>query len=212
MTDDAVPPAARHWRYQQHAARPGPYRGIAAEAWRFVCIAYLRLSGWRMRGDWPRDLPRIVLVAAPHTSNWDGFNMLAAAGYYRVPLKWMGKKELTQGPMGGLVRWLGCIPVDRDAKADLVNQMKAAFAASPTMVLAVAPEGTRAKSTGWKSGFYHIAAGAGVPIVMSVLDYGTKTISISGALLPGGDYEADLALIKSHYETARGMFDERVSR
>jgi 1-acyl-sn-glycerol-3-phosphate acyltransferase len=212
MTADAVPPTPPHWRFPQDAAQPASYRGAAAEIWRWLCAAYLKLSGWRMRGDWPRDLPKIVLVAAPHTSNWDGFNMLAAAGYYRIPLKWMGKKELTEGPLGGLVRWFGCVPVDRDAKADLVRQMKDAFDASASMVLAVAPEGTRAKSTGWKSGFYHIAAGAGVPIVMSVLDYGAKTISLSGALIPSGDYEADLPLIKRHYTTARGKFDERFSR
>jgi 1-acyl-sn-glycerol-3-phosphate acyltransferase len=194
------------------SAAPAPYRGVVAELWRWLCTAYLKAGGWRMEGDWPRDLPKIVLVAAPHTSNWDGVNMLAAAGFYRVPLKWMGKKELTQGPLGGLVRWFGCEPVDRDAKADLVRQMKDAFDASASMVLAVAPEGTRAKSAGWKSGFYHIAHGAGVPIVMSVLDYGAKKISLSGALIPSGDYETDLALIKSHYTGARGKFDDRVTR
>lgn len=193
-------------------ARPAPYRGMGAEIWRWLCVLYLKAGGWRIEGDWPAHIPKMVLVAAPHTSNWDGVNMLAAAGYYRVPLKWMGKKELTEGPFGGVVKWMGCVPVDRDAKADLVRQMTVAFAAAPAMVLAVAPEGTRAKSAGWKSGFYHIAHGAGVPIVMSVLDYGAKKISLSGALIPGGDYEADLALIKSHYAEARGKYDERVTR
>jgi 1-acyl-sn-glycerol-3-phosphate acyltransferase len=212
MSADAAPHTATHWRFPAGSARPGAYRGGGAEVWRWICSAYLRLSGWRMRGDWPRDLPKIVLIAAPHTSNWDGFNMLAAAGYYRIPLKWMGKKQLTEGPFGGLVRWFGCVPVDRDAKADLVRQMKDAFAAARQMVLAVSPEGTRAKSPGWRSGFYHIAHGAGVPIVMSVLDYGAKTISLSGALIPTGDYEADVALIKGYYEGARGKYDERFSR
>ncbi|HBK91730.1 MAG TPA: acyltransferase [Parvularcula sp.] len=212
MTADAVPPSAQHRRFASGTARPAPYRGLGAEIWRWLCSAYLRLSGWRVRGDWPRDLPKMVLVAAPHTSNWDGVNMLAAAGYYRIQLKWMGKKELTDGPFGGLVRWFGCVPVDRDAKADLVRQMKDAFAAAAQMTLAVAPEGTRAKSAGWKTGFYYIALAAGVPIVMSVLDYGTKTVSLSGALAPSGDYESDLALIKGHYAGARGKYDERFAR
>ncbi|MFN0023522.1 MAG: 1-acyl-sn-glycerol-3-phosphate acyltransferase [Parvularculaceae bacterium] len=192
-------------RFDLSTARPGPFRGPAAEVWRGVCAAYLKLSGWTMRGDWPRDIPKMVLIAAPHTSNWDGINMLAAAGYYRVPLKWMGKKELTQGPFGGIVRWFGCVPVDRKGASDLVNQMKAAFAASTHMVLAIAPEATRAATREWKTGFYSIAVGAGVPLVMSVLDYGTKTITLAGALIPSGDYEADVARVKAHYDGAKGL-------
>jgi len=147
----------------------------------------------------------MVLIAAPHTSNWDGINMLAAAGYYRVPLKWMGKKELVKGPFGGIVRWLGCIPVDRQSGGDLVNEMKAAFAQSDHMVLAVAPEATRAATKGWKTGFYYIALAAGVPLVISILDYGARTITIAGAIVPSGDYERDLPLIKAYYDGAKGL-------
>lgn len=186
-------------------ARPAPYRGPMSELWRWICLAYLKLSGWSIEGDWPRAIPKMTLVAAPHTSNWDGINMLAAAGYYRIPLKWMGKKELTEGPFGGVIRWLGCVPVDREKGGDLVKSMATAFAEAKAMVLAVAPEGTRAAVKGWKSGFYHIAREAGVPIVMSVLDYGTKTISLRAALEPSGDYDADLKIIKSVYESARGL-------
>ncbi|NWG70484.1 MAG: 1-acyl-sn-glycerol-3-phosphate acyltransferase [Parvularculaceae bacterium] len=197
--------AARHRVFDRTSAKPAAYRGPVSEAWRLLCLAYLKLSGWRIEGDWPRDIAKMTLVAAPHTSNWDGVNMLAAAGYYRVPLKWMGKKELTTGPLGGLVKWLGCIPVDRDKGGDLVKTMAEAFAAAKTLTLAVAPEGTRAATPGWRSGFYYIALAAGAPIVMSVLDYGTKTIALSGALEPSGDYEADLKLIQSHYAGARGL-------
>jgi 1-acyl-sn-glycerol-3-phosphate acyltransferase len=194
------------------SASPAPFRGVFSELWRWFCLLYLKAAGWRLEGDWPIRTRKMVLVAAPHTSNWDGINMLAAAGYYRIPLRWMGKKELTEGPFGGLVRALGCVPVDREKGGELVRQMTEAFAAAPSMVLAVAPEGTRAVSKGWKSGFYHIARAAGVPIVMSVLDYGAKTIALKAALLPSGDYEADLALIKSQYAAARGKFNERVAR
>ncbi len=197
---------------KRRPAVPAPCRGAGAEIWRWLCLAYLKAGGWRLVGDWPRDIPKMVLVAAPHTSNWDGVTMLAAAGYYRVPLKWMGKKELTQGPFGGLVRWAGCVPVDRSGKGDLVAETAARMREADAMVLAVAPEGTRAKSKGWKSGFYYIAHAAGAPIVMSVLDYGEKTISIAGPLTPSGNYEADLALIKAPYEGARGKYDDRVAR
>jgi 1-acyl-sn-glycerol-3-phosphate acyltransferase len=197
---------------QQYFAAPAPYRGAGAELWRWLCTLYLKAGGWRMEGDWPAHLPKMVLVAAPHTSNWDGVNMLAAAGYYRVPLKWMGKKELTQGPLGGLVKWLGCVPVDRSGKGDLVAETAAHMRAAKTMVLAVAPEGTRAKSKGWKTGFYYIALAAGVPIVMSVLDYGAKKISIAGSVTPSGNYEADIAAIKAAYAGARGKYNDRVAQ
>jgi len=196
---------SRHVTFDPASARPAPFRGPLAEVWRLLCTAYLKLSGWRMRGDWPVHLPKMVLIAAPHTSNWDGINMLAAAGYYRVPLRWMGKKELTQGPFGGIVRWLGCVPVDRTGGGDLVRDMKDAFAASTRLVLAVAPEATRAATKGWKTGFYYIALAAEAPLVMSVLDYGAKTITIAGSLMPSGDYDRDLPLIKAHYDGAAGL-------
>ena len=194
-----------HVRFDPSTARPAAFRGVLPELWRYCCAAYLNLAGWTMRGDWPRDIPKMVLIAAPHTSNWDGVNMLAAAGYYRVALKWMGKRELTEGPFGAIVRWLGCVPVDRRGRTDLVEQMRAAFDQRKRMVLAIPPEGTRAAVNEWKTGFYHIARAAGVPLVMSVLDYGTRTIRLSGAFTPSGDYAADLPLIKSHYDEARGL-------
>lgn len=196
----------RHRLFARTSARPAPFRGLFSELYRWLCIVYLRLAGWKMQGDWP-DLPKFTLVAAPHTSNWDAINMIAAAGYYRVPLKWMGKKELTQGPLGFIVRWFGCVPVDRSGGQDLTTQMADAFRRARAMVLAISPEGTRAATRAWRTGYYYIALAAGVPIVMSVLDYGTKTISVSGVIHPSGDYDADYALIRSHYETARGLKD-----
>lgn len=163
----------------------------------------LGLSGWKLQGDWP-DVPKAVLVAAPHTSNWDGLWMLAAATFYQVKLRWMGKKTLVDHPLGFLVRWLGCVPVDRTSASDVVEQMADAFAASDRMVLAVAPEGTRSRTDEWKSGFYRIAEQAGVPLILSVLDYGNRTIRISGVFHLTGDYAADLASIQQHYAAARG--------
>lgn len=203
MTDEAT----RHQRFDRSTARPAAFRGPFSELYRYLCAAYLALTGWKMQGDWPRDLPKFTLIAAPHTSNLDAINMIAAAGYYRVPLKWMGKKELTQGPLGFLVKWFGCVPVDRSGGRELVPQMADAFRAAKSMVLAISPEGTRAATRAWRTGYYYIALAAGVPIVMSVLDYGTKTISVSGVIHPSGNYEADLALIRTHYETARGLKD-----
>lgn len=184
-------------------ARPARPNGAFAELSRWVCTAFLRFGGWKMRGDWP-GLEKAVLLAAPHTSNWDGLNMLAAAGYYRIKLRWMGKKSLTQGPFGGLIKWLGCVPVDRGANKDMVKSMTEAFAAEARLILAISPEGTRTLTHEWKSGFYHIARSAGVPILLSVLDYGTRSISLAAVVTPSGDYEADLALIQSYYRDAVG--------
>ncbi|MBX9858642.1 MAG: 1-acyl-sn-glycerol-3-phosphate acyltransferase [Sphingomonas sp.] len=185
------------------SARPAPYRGIGGEMLRWLCIAFLRLGGWKMRGDWP-PLAKAVLVAAPHTSNWDGLNMLAAAGYYRISLRWMGKKSLTTGPFGRVILWLGCVPIDRAASHDVVRAMADAFAAADNMLLAIPPEGTRSLTREWKTGFYHIAVQAKVPIILTVLDYGTRTIRIAGVFQPTGDYAADIDAIKAPYRDAVG--------
>lgn len=184
-------------------ARPAPYNGVGSEIVRWISAAYLKLNGWSIHGDWP-GFDKAVLVAAPHTSNWDGLNMLATAGYYRVKLKWMGKKSLTTGPFGWFLKAMGCVPVDRSASHDVVRTMADVFAREKKMVLAVPPEGTRSAVREWKSGFYHIALAAGVPLVLSVLDYGKKRVRLAATFVPGGDYEADLAVIRSYYADAVG--------
>ena len=184
-------------------ARPAPYRGLGGEMLRWLGLAYLRLTGWKMQGDFP-PLAKAVLLAAPHTSNWDGVNMLAAAACYRVTLRWMGKKSLTTGPFGRVMLWLGCVPIDRSASHDVVQAMCDAFAAEDRMLLAIPPEGTRSLTREWKTGFYHIACLAQVPIILAVLDYGSKTIRIAGVFHPTGDYAADLALIRAPYRNAVG--------
>jgi 1-acyl-sn-glycerol-3-phosphate acyltransferase len=198
----------RHQLIDGSSARPAPFRGVGSEIVRWISAAYLKLGGWKIQGDWP-PLDKAVLVAAPHTSNWDGLNMLAAAGYYRVKLRWMGKASLTRGPFGGLIKALGCVPIDRSQSNDVVRAMADALAASDRMLLAIPPEGTRSAVREWKSGFYHIAVAAGVPILMTVLDYGTKRISIAAVLYPSGDYEADLAVIRGHYAAAEGKNAEK---
>ncbi|MBI1392178.1 MAG: acyltransferase [Alphaproteobacteria bacterium] len=184
--------------------RPRPPLNWFSPIWRAICGVFLRLTGWRLEGDWPAE-GKIVVIAAPHTSNVDAIYMLAAAGFYNVKLRWMGKKELTTGPFGWFVSWLGCVPIDRSAKNDVVRQMVEAFEAADLLALAVPPEGTRAKTREWKSGFYHIAHQAGVPLLMSVLDFGSRRIRLKAVVTPGGDYERDLVVIQSFYRDARGL-------
>lgn len=194
--------------YDRATARPAPYRGLTSELFRVLCRLYLWLSGWKMEGDWPSD-PQCVVIAAPHTSNWDGFNMVAAAGYYRFKLRWMGKASLAEGPFGWLVRWAGIVPIDRSRRNDVVGAMVEAFARTKKLILAVPPEGTRREVREWKTGFYQIALHAGVPIIISVLDYGSSTIRISGKIIPSGDYATDLAIIQRHYIGVKGKIDGR---
>ncbi|QYI99955.1 1-acyl-sn-glycerol-3-phosphate acyltransferase [Thalassovita mediterranea] len=194
------------------SARPAPAAGSSAVSWiwRQVCALILRVGSWKVDGDWPQ-ADKVVLVAAPHTSNWDGFWMLMAAGYYRVKLRWMGKKSLVDHPLGGFIRWLGCVPVDRDAAGEFVDQMAGAFDAADRLVLAVAPEGTRAGTVVWKSGFYRIALRAKVPLLITVLDYGSRTITVRGLFQPTGDYAADLPKIRSYYAGAQGRHRAKFS-
>jgi len=194
-----------------NSARPAPPQGPFTQLVHWVSGAFLKLGGWRIHGDWPA-IDKMVLVAAPHTSNWDGINMLAAAGYYRVRLRWMGKKSLTQGPFGWLIKWLGCVPIDRSKSNDVVGAMTEAFAREDRMVLAIPPEGTRNAVREWKSGFYHIAVAANVPIVLSVLDYGKRTVRLAAVVFPSGDYDADLAVIQAHYTDAQGKHRDKFAR
>lgn len=186
-------------------ARPRPYRGTGAELARWLGIAAMAIGGWRIAGDWPDD-SKCVVIAAPHTSNWDGIWMIAAAARWRIRLRYMGKKSLTQGPFGWLVRWTGCIPIDRSQSNDIVRIMAAEFAAAQGLILAIPPEGTRDPVDKWKSGFYHIAVGAGVPITFAVMDYARRTVSLPASFWPSGDYEADLPIIQSFYAGAKGKY------
>ena len=189
------------------SARPLPPRGMGLEIWHWIGSAALALGGWRIAGDWPGDA-KVVVTAGPHTSNWDGIWMLAAAAKWRIRLRYMGKKSLTEGPLGGIVRWTGCIPIDRSQNNDVVGAMKIAFAAEDNLILVIPPEGTRDAVAKWKSGFYHIAVGAGVPITMAVMDYATRTVALPATLWPSGDYLADLAIIQRFYATATARYPE----
>ncbi len=180
------------------AGEPAPSKGLVSDVVRLICSAFLFLAGWKVRGDWPK-IDKMVLVVAPHTSNWDGLYMLAAAGYFRVKLRWMGKQSLTTGPFGGIVKWLGCVPIDRSARHDVVRAMSDAFAATDNMILAIPPEGTRSLAQEWKSGFWHIARMANVPIVVASLDYSSNTIRIEKQIIASDDYAKDLAEIHACY-------------
>ena len=135
----------------------------------------LRLTGWTVEGQLPDKATKSVLIAAPHTSNWDLPYTLMLAFVLRLRVYWMGKHSLFKGPLGPVMRWLGGIPVNREQANNLVaSSAEAMRLATGPMQLIVPPEGTRGKTKRWKTGFYFIAQQAGVPIVLAFVDYGRK--------------------------------------
>lgn len=169
----------------------------------------LRLFGWRAESALP-DLPKMVLVGAPHTSNWDGVLLFLAMPLFRVRLRWIGKASLFRPPFGTVLRLLGGIPVDRQAPTGAVRQIAAAFARSDRMALVITPEGTRRQVQRWKTGFYYIAQTAEVPIVLAYVDYHRRVIGIGPTFEPTGDLEADLARIQTFYADKVGKFPQRM--
>ena len=151
---------------------------------------------------------RFVLIAAPHTSNWDLPFMLAAAKVIDVRVSWFGKHTIFKFPLGWFMRWLGGIPVDRRASQSLVTQMAERFKTSDYLVLAVPPEGTLARVEHWKSGFYHIAVKSGVPIGLGYLDYSRRLCGIGKFLMPSGDVDKDMDTIRAFYRNIRGKYPE----
>jgi 1-acyl-sn-glycerol-3-phosphate acyltransferase len=172
---------------------------------RLVGRLCLRVFGWRVDGALP-DCRRAVVIAAPHTSNWDLPFMLAIAYTLGVKPSWLGKRELFRWPFGRVLRWLGGIPVDRSGPQGLVGQAIARFAESEGLFLVIPPSGTRARAAHWKSGFYHVARGAAVPILCAYLDYPTRVGGIGLLLTPSGDVRADMDRVRAFYVSKRGKY------
>lgn len=175
-------------------------------------LAYLwmRMTGWAFVGQMPPG-DKFVVLGAPHTSNWDFVAFLAVAHHFRIPARFIGKHSLFRPPLGRLMRRLGGIPVRRDSGQGLVAQVAAEMAAAPRIGLVIAPEGTRGRGSGWRSGFYWIAQAAGVPIVCAFVDYATRTAGVLDTITPTGDLEGDLARLAIVYQGKVGRHPERQS-
>lgn len=166
----------------------------------------LRLLGWQVHGELPARAARCIVIAAPHTSNWDFPFTLLGAFALGMHIRWLGKASLFDGPLGGVMRWLGGIPVRRDRANNLVEASILALKAAPgPLQLVVAPEGTRSRAAHWKTGFHHIARGAGLPILLSYLDWGERRCGLGPLVDPGDDVEADVARIRAFYAPFRGL-------
>jgi 1-acyl-sn-glycerol-3-phosphate acyltransferase len=174
-------------------------------AFRALSAAVLRLSGWKVEGQLPAGATKCVIIAAPHTSNWDLPYTLMVAFVLNLNIHWMGKWQIFRAPFGGLMRWLGGIAVRRETSTNLVAASAQALVdAEGPVQLIVPPEGTRSKVRYWKTGFYYIALNAKVPIVLAYLDYHRKVGGLGPEFRPTGDIERDMVTIKAFYASIRG--------
>ncbi len=172
---------------------------------RALSVRILRAKGWRIEGSLPPGADKAVLIAAPHTSNWDLPYTLMVAFTLQLHIHWLGKASIFRWPFGPLMRWLGGIAVDRSKSNNLVASSAAALVAAPGPVqLVIPPEGTRGRTRHWKTGFYFIAQQANVPIVLAYMDYERKLSGLGPVFTPSGDVERDMAEIKRFYAPFKG--------
>jgi 1-acyl-sn-glycerol-3-phosphate acyltransferase len=171
---------------------------------RLVTNFIFRLIGWRVEGALP-DLPKYVIIAAPHSSNWDFLMFLGVIFHLRGNVKFMGKAELFRNLFGWFFYWCGGIAVDRSKSQGLVEQMVDACGKSEKFILTIAPEGTRHHVTEWKMGFYHIARNAGIPVVMAVVDGKKKTMRVGQVFYPTQNMEEDIKTIQGYFEGMTGL-------
>jgi len=173
----------------------------------------LWISGWKVVGTWPTGLKKAVLIAVPHTSNWDLIYARAAFYILDVPVKFTIKKEIMIGPLGWLIKGVGGIAIDRKRVAGKKKQtytqaMISMLKERDELVMMVTPEGTRSYAPKWKTGFYHIALGAEVPVVVGYLDYKLKEAGIGPMIIPSGNMDEDIEIMKEFGRTVTPKFPE----
>jgi len=171
------------------------------ELWKLI----MKLSGWSICGDLPKDIRKYVIPFAPHTSNWDFFVGVMVRESMGIKGRFLGKQSLFKAPHGFIFRALGGIPVDRSSSRNMVEKIAETIQRSDEFILAIAPEGTRKKVTHWKTGFYYIAREADIPIIMAAMDYEHKEVRFSDPFYPTTDADADLVSIRAYFDLARGI-------
>jgi 1-acyl-sn-glycerol-3-phosphate acyltransferase len=172
-----------------------------------ISQSILRLVRWRIIGRFP-DQKKYIVIGAPHTTNWDFVLTLLFKSASGVNLQWIGKDSLFRWPFGGLMKWLGGIPVNRKIRNNFVDQMVEKFQQREQLTLAISPEGTRRKSHYWKTGFYYMAAGAQVPIQLVAINYADRSIEIGPLLAPDQGIEKTFGLIRKFYHDKKGKYPE----
>ncbi len=171
----------------------------------------LRALGWRLTGAFP-DVPKLIIIGAPHTSNFDALIGLGAMLSLNVRLNCMVKDVAFKGPWGALFKWLGGLPIDRSKATGVVEQTIEAFDSSEQLVMVIAAEGTRKAAAKWKTGFYHAAVGAGVPVLCAVLNYDRRELNFVTAPPPTGDFARDWPQILERFRNGVPREPERLSK
>lgn len=196
--NDAAPPAK-------------PNMGWLSRRLEAFLLWFYRRQGWQSvhLGQVPA---KAVIIAAPHTSNWDFVYTMGLTRDLGIETSFMAKQELFRWPLGGFMRAMGGVAVNRARGGNYVQAMIAEFAARDRFLLIIAPEGTRRHAGKWKTGFYHIAMGAGVPIILGMLDYGKKTGGLALTFGPTGDFAADMAVVEQYYHSVTARHPERMTR
>ncbi len=178
---------------------------------RLIARLYFWLIGWKAKNEVSPELKKYVMIGVPHTSNWDFPIAMAALSILRLKTNYLAKRELFRFPLGIIMRAFGGIPVDRSQSKGMVEAMIQELNRRENLILMIPPEGTRKYVKEWKTGFYRVAMGANVPIVLAYLDYGTKTTGLKTVFYPTGDYEKDLVIIRSYYQGMKGKYPENQS-
>ncbi len=187
-----------------------PRRGNGFSRW--LGRLTLRMIGWKLVGEVPNE-PKMVMLGAPHTTNFDGVLAIATLISLGLDAKTMIKDSAFKGLLGKFLLWAGAVPINRKSPKGVVEQSVDALTSRPKMLLLLAPEGTRSAALEWKRGFYHIALAAKVPILTAACNYQTKLISFSPALMPSGDYAVDLArILQFVHENSYPRHPERLSK
>jgi len=174
-----------------------------------------RLWVWFFSWDVVGQVPageKFVLIAAPHTSNWDLPFGLSAIYIYRLKVSWIGKDTIFKEPFGGVMRWLGGIAIKRDSQHGVVDQIANQLKESRKLAIAIAPSGTRKSRNYWKSGFYWIAHKAQVPILCGYLDYAHRKAGLGLCLVPTGNVKEDMDRIRDFYKGIQGKYPEMTTR
>ena len=182
-----------------------PRRGNRFTAW--IAMMCFWMTGWRFEGTVP-NLPKFIIIAAPHTSNWDFVLTVGALFAIGIHVSFMVKHTLFWWPMGAYLRWSGGLPIDRRAPRGAVEEAVAAFRSRDKLVLGITPEGTRARVERWKTGFYHIAVAAAVPLLPLAFDYEHKMIRLGLPLMPTGNKEVEMAELRSFYAGIKGKYPQ----
>lgn len=172
-----------------------------------IATVFLRVLGWRVVGQKP-SAERVVIIAAPHTTNFDFPLLIAYGWYYQVPIAWVGKHTLFKGPFGPFMRALGGVPVRRNERSNLVTELAKELRDGPPRGLVIPTEGSRSRREHWKSGFYHVARAAEAPIVLSYLDYREKVGGFGPCFHLTGKVSEDMDRIRAFYADKQGLYPE----